>query len=170
MARVFRRQKQPAEETGDSSGQDVLVHGGILADIKVHIDAKGGPVIFTYKILRLLGCLGLVGMTIATLVIDENGRQTSFLEALKRKKKKKKKNASSDAFTEAEWLQVALCLTYVCVILSMVRIAEQDTEPFADLCFLPGPGLCRSQAPLVSNGKHAPCFSPALYMGNFHVS
>ncbi|KAL5534538.1 hypothetical protein ACEPAG_1001 [Sanghuangporus baumii] len=109
VTRAFRR--PITEETDDGIGQDVPEHGGILADIKMHIDAKGGPVIFTYKMLRLLGCLTLVGLTIATLVIDETDRQTGFLEILK-KKKKKKKHARSDEFTEAEWLQVAVCLTY----------------------------------------------------------
>ena len=113
-SRVSRSNKETVEETDETTTHEVIEHGGIFADIKMHVNEKGGPVIFAYKTLRLIGCLILVGLTIATLLMDENDRQTGFLESLKKKGKKKKKHApSSDEFTKAEWMQVALCLFYV---------------------------------------------------------
>ena len=90
VSRVSCSRKQTEEEIDEANAYEVVEHGGILADIKAHVNAKGGPVIFAYKTLRLIGCLLLVALTIATLVMDENDRQTGFLEVLKKKKRKKK--------------------------------------------------------------------------------
>ncbi|KAH8120523.1 hypothetical protein DFH11DRAFT_1560461 [Phellopilus nigrolimitatus] len=89
-------------------------HAGIIADIKAHVNSTGGPVIFFYKMLRMVGCLVLVGLTIVTLIIDEHEREIGLLMILKKKKKGNRKKAApfSDSFSDAEWLQVALCLAY----------------------------------------------------------
>ncbi|EJD04272.1 uncharacterized protein FOMMEDRAFT_106872 [Fomitiporia mediterranea MF3/22] len=125
LPRLYPNRNVPnAQETNDAVSQEALQHNGVLADIKLHVNAKGGPVIFAYKVLRLVGCLALVGFTIATLIIDEQGRESSFLDALKKKKKKKKHARASDEFTEAEWLQVALCLAYTYAsFLALVSVA-----------------------------------------------
>ena len=121
-ARIRRRDKAndlalDAEAEVDEAV--VRTHSGIIADIKSHVQAKGGPVIFGWKLLRLAGCLTLVGLTMATLIIDEESRESSFVDVLKwkkgkGKKKKKKDTPATDEFTTEEWLHVALCLTYVC--------------------------------------------------------
>ena len=113
LARLFPSRKTFSEDESDT---DMPVsHGnGIIADIKAHIASKGGPVIFFYKTLRLAGCLVLVGLTIATLVADENERSSDILDILKKKKRKGKNMPVSDAFTHDEWYQIVLCLTYVC--------------------------------------------------------
>lgn len=95
----------------------IRTHAGILADVKSHVKAGGGCIVFGWKLLRLAGCLALVGLTIATLVIDEGNRESSVIDIWKHKKgkgKKKKKDVPvSDEFTNEEWVHVALCLTYV---------------------------------------------------------
>ena len=79
-------------------------HAETIGDIKTHINFIGGPVIFAYKFLRLVLCIVLLGLTIATLVWE---RETSVFD--------ENQIASPDAasFTKSEWLQVALALTYV---------------------------------------------------------
>lgn len=100
----------------DADEPVIRTHAGIIADIQSHVKAKGGPIIFFWKLLRLAGCLTLVGLTMATLIIDEEGRESTLIDVLKKKKKKGKKKTDpiSDEFTLEEWLHVALCLTYVC--------------------------------------------------------
>lgn len=120
MQRLLTRLRSRKSEEEESDDEELIVepstspHAGIIGDIKTHISSIGGPVIFAYKFLRLVSCVVLLGLTITTLIVDEWDRETSFLNALK-KKSKEKKGASSDAaaFTKAEWLQVALALTYV---------------------------------------------------------
>lgn len=92
-------------------------HEGIVNDIKAHITSLGGLTIFTYKIVRLLGCLVLVALTIATLIVNDyhNTTGSSILDALKKHKGKKKSKSKkpSETFSQSEWLQIALCLAYV---------------------------------------------------------
>ena len=87
-------------------------HTGIFSDIKLHANKMGGVTIFTYKLLRLFGCLILVGLTIVTLIVDEQERATGLIEVWK-KRSKKGQWKSSSGFTKAEWQQVALGLFYV---------------------------------------------------------
>ncbi|CAE6488532.1 unnamed protein product, partial [Rhizoctonia solani] len=40
-------------------------HTGFFPDLRTHIKGHGGPTVFTWKVLRLLACLALTGLTIA---------------------------------------------------------------------------------------------------------
>lgn len=86
---------------------------GIISDIKAHVQSMGGPITFSYKILRLLGCLVLVVLSIVTLVVDGEERVSSKGSEGTKKHRGRKKKTSKPGFTDAEWLQVALSLTYV---------------------------------------------------------
>lgn len=92
-------------------------HAGIVSEVKAHIKSLGGSTIFLYKIVRLVGCLALVGLTIATVVRDEKGTaKADAIDVLKKHWGKKGKHARrNDGFTDREWLQVTLCLTYVSI-------------------------------------------------------
>ena len=67
-------------------------HEGIVNDIKAHVASLGGPTIFAFKIVRLLGCLILVALTIATLIVYDyhNTSGNDILDSLKKHKGKKK--------------------------------------------------------------------------------
>lgn len=87
---------------------------GIISGIKTRVQSMGGPITFSYRVLRLLGCLVLVVLSIATLVMDGEERGTSKgSEVVRKKHKGRKKTTGKSGFTDAEWLQVALSLTYV---------------------------------------------------------
>lgn len=116
---ISRRRVDEEEEEDVTVEPTVSPHTGIISDVKTHIESMGGPTIFAYKVLRLVGCLVLVVLTIVTLVIDEEEREKSDGFGVARKKHKgRKKKKSKSGFTDAEWLQVALCLTYVSARLS----------------------------------------------------
>ena len=87
---------------------------GILSDLRSHIQSLGGSSIFFHKTLRLIGVLVLLSLTLVTLVQDEQQRPFSLLiETLKKRGKKHHKKKSLATFSPDEWLQIALCLTYV---------------------------------------------------------
>lgn len=72
--------------------------------------------IFAYKIARLTGCLALLGFSLATLILEETGQIEDYMFGIFGKwgkKHRKHKNKKHAGFTEAEWLQVALCITAV---------------------------------------------------------
>ncbi len=117
---VFRKPPIEQEESDDAQLEIVSSpHEGIVNDIKTHIVSLGGPTIFVYKILRLLGCLALVALTIATLIINDyhDSSGNNFVAGLKKRKGKKKSKSKkpSESFSSSEWLQISLCLAYVCV-------------------------------------------------------
>lgn len=124
IARLSSKGKYEPLEDEEETAVDHSVatpHEGVLSDLKLHIKLMGGAQIFFYKVLRLLGCLTLVALTIVTLVVDENAKEGSGLIGLLKKKKHKgkRKPSHSDSFTTEEWLQVALLLTYVCIVVIM---------------------------------------------------
>jgi hypothetical protein len=44
---------------------------GLVAEVKEHVAQHGGVVIFTFKLVRLVACLTLLGLSIASLAITE---------------------------------------------------------------------------------------------------
>jgi hypothetical protein len=87
-------------------------HAGILEDTKRHIRNHGGLTIYLFKVLRLVGCLALLGITIAAFIISEEESGDSLLDSLK--KKHKKKHRKVDGWpTPSEWTEIFLCITYV---------------------------------------------------------
>jgi hypothetical protein len=96
------------------------MHTGFWSDARAHVKACGGPVVFTFKILRLLGCLALLSITIAVFIVTEEAN-TSGLDWLgdlkkghhSKKRGGKKRNPANEWFSQAEWIQLALCVFYV---------------------------------------------------------
>ncbi|KAK0238173.1 hypothetical protein EDD85DRAFT_833297 [Armillaria nabsnona] len=91
---------------------DAIFHpAGYFQDLKEHVSQSGGAKIFTYRVLRLVGCLVLLGLSIATLVLDveENELETSG----KWGKKHKKKPRGDRWLKPREWLAASLCLTFL---------------------------------------------------------
>ncbi|KAJ6501692.1 hypothetical protein C8R47DRAFT_1193380 [Mycena vitilis] len=84
---------------------------GLFAEVKEHIAQHGGTAIFVFKLVRLVACLALLGLSIASLALTEaNKSGTSILG--KWGKKHPKKNRSSSTLSVTEWLQVAMCMSF----------------------------------------------------------
>lgn len=86
---------------------------GVVPEFKEHISQHGGPTIFAFKVARFLGCLALLGLSVTSLVIDEISKTTDVGIAGKWGKKHKNKKQPSPALSIEEWLQAAMCMTYV---------------------------------------------------------
>ncbi|CAE6498063.1 unnamed protein product, partial [Rhizoctonia solani] len=113
----------------DSSPQQHAVRqrAGFLPDLQSHIKGHGGLIIFGWKVLRLLSCLALTGLTIAAIVSINEGHKTigpkeynwsgesdlgSDVYAINKKWAKKHKTKRTQWFSTAEWIEISLCLFY----------------------------------------------------------
>ncbi|TDL28857.1 P-loop containing nucleoside triphosphate hydrolase protein [Rickenella mellea] len=129
IARIFPRSNavDPEDNSSLPNATPPPLHAGVVYEVKERIKLMGGSTIFLYKILRLLGCLALVGLTIATLVVDEGKpeNKTSFMVQMKKHWGKKKKRRSTDeGFSHHEWLQISVLLTYLyTTLLALVAVA-----------------------------------------------
>ena len=157
-ARVIRSRKA-VHDSDDEELDEVFVdvpnpNLGVLSDIKAHIDSMGGSIVFFYKMLRFVGCLVLVGLTIATLVLDEHQRGNGgLLSQLRKRKEKKAKKRPSPTFTTSEWLQIALALTYVCHVLFAKSISIHISE---GLRVVLGFDIGIGQTPMGTRSNYAP--------------
>ncbi|CAE6444373.1 unnamed protein product, partial [Rhizoctonia solani] len=104
----------------------VRQHTGFFPDLRSHIKDHGGPVVFLWKMLRLLACLTLTSLTIAAIVSITEGHNTigtseynvtgeldiySDVE-LSGKRGNKHKKRRARRFNAAEWIEISLCLFY----------------------------------------------------------
>lgn len=81
---------------------------------KRHIVRLGGPVIFSFKLLRLSGCITLALLSIATAL--KNSRGEVFRESLVHSSISGAASAAikcTDGSAESCWLYLSLSLTYV---------------------------------------------------------
>ncbi|SJL07707.1 uncharacterized protein ARMOST_11057 [Armillaria ostoyae] len=113
VRRLFRRSTDApiAADEEPQLDEAVFQPAGYFQDLKEHILQSGGAKIFTYRVLRLVGCLVLLGLSITTLVLDveENELATSG----KWGKKHKKKPRGDRWLKPKEWLAASLCLTFL---------------------------------------------------------
>ncbi|KAK0452213.1 hypothetical protein EV421DRAFT_1888046 [Armillaria borealis] len=102
--------EEPAEIDPAVRATDYLQH------FKDHVSQSGGTKIFTYRVLRLAGCLGLLGLSIASLVLDI---EESYISD--RRDKAQKKRPYSDTWLKPkEWLTASLCSTFLYTFLLAV--------------------------------------------------
>jgi hypothetical protein len=85
-----------------------------LLDVQHHVYRQGGVVIFAYKTVRFLSVLALLGFSIATFILEEEGVITTSGK-LGKKLKSIRPNSNSHDLSTAEWLQVAMIFTYVLI-------------------------------------------------------
>ena len=94
------------------------------ADFHVHVEALGGPVIFTFKALRLLACVILAGLTSVSLLLDTSSTHGYWL------------GEPTELFLRESGLsarglsQLALLLTYVSVLNVKIREANLRLDSF----------------------------------------
>jgi hypothetical protein len=72
---VFRTSEQEITEPGP-----VIQPVGLVARVKEHVAQHGGITIFTFKLVRLVACLALLGLSITSLALTE-ARQSGAGEA-----------------------------------------------------------------------------------------
>lgn len=86
----------------------------------------GAPVI-VFKLLRLLGCFTLLGLTIATLVLVEREREVvQPAPVLNNSEHEEFRNKFRVLeMSTARWSQAAMCFTYVCHVSCTVLPADQ---------------------------------------------
>ena len=94
------------------------------SDFYVHVEALGGPVIFTFKALCLLACVILVGLSLVSLLLDTSSTHGYWLgeptELFLREA-----SLSASGLT-----QLALLLTYVSVYDVKIRETNLHLDSF----------------------------------------
>ncbi|CCO37550.1 ATP-binding cassette transporter abc4 Short=ABC transporter abc4 [Rhizoctonia solani AG-1 IB] len=126
------RGQQVDEDDADSVPQQPVLrqHTGFFPDLRSHINAHGGAIVFAWKVLRLLSCLALTGLTVGAIVsINEGHKITGTSEsqliyspyldldigALGKSRENKHKKHSRNRhtwFSTAEWIEISLCIFY----------------------------------------------------------
>lgn len=112
---ISRIRGSTIDNLSESDAPHAQTDNSLGAEIRRRIASLGGGTIFAYVIVRLLACLALLGLSIASLVIAETSEiQSGDVSPLgKWGKKHRSKNPRSPAFSVEEWLDVAMCITFV---------------------------------------------------------
>lgn len=109
LATPLKRYFSPLSQ-GVPSTVDDLQPIGIRSTIRANIRSNGGLAIWSYKLLRLLGCVALFGVTVSAAVItNDDTLHTSG----KHWGKKKHRNKNKHMFSNYEWILIFLSLFYV---------------------------------------------------------
>ncbi|KAJ1309694.1 hypothetical protein OPQ81_006459 [Rhizoctonia solani] len=123
----------------------VRQHTGFFPDLRSHIKAHGGPTIFAWKVLRLVSCLILIGLTIAAAVSINEGHNTigtkeyelsgesdiySGVNRISKEwgKKIKKHKKRARWFSTSEWIEISLCLFYTYTTLLAILALTLQTR------------------------------------------
>lgn len=110
--------------------------GGFLSDLDAHVAELGGWTILLFNVIRFLGCLALLALTIAAVVVDSEksadpygGVEQSLMEVLKKWKKGEKKKKEEgrerrrEAFGREEWVEVGQVVAFLyCTVLALLTL------------------------------------------------
>ena len=113
---------------------------GFVAKLRHHAERYGGVTIFIYRTLRLLAVLDLVGLAIATLVLDK-GVHTAH---------------------SANFLNWSLVGTYVCI---STFACCGNPYCLAALCIRPSSGCCIDALKNCERRKRPPRLGPVGHLG-----
>ncbi|KAF8898485.1 hypothetical protein BD779DRAFT_1607278 [Infundibulicybe gibba] len=125
-ARITSRGSNPLEQ--ESSSHTYIQPTGMMAEVREHVATHGGRVIFAHKIARLVGCLTLLGLSVASAIIDESSKGPHERVTIFGKwgKKHKGKTHPSPALSVTEWLELAMCICYLYAsLLALVSISAK---------------------------------------------
>ena len=95
---------------------------GLLSAVKDHVVRSGGSVIFVFHLLRLVLVLSLLVLSIFCFLQDEGLHAAdSGLGPLNKhwgkwRKPKHRNRGGGSSFSKREWLDLAACLNYVCLL------------------------------------------------------
>ncbi|KII93466.1 hypothetical protein PLICRDRAFT_35686 [Plicaturopsis crispa FD-325 SS-3] len=131
FAAISPPKSAPPEEDVDGTSPRIRP-AGLFADAKEHVADHGGATIFTFKLVRFLGSLALLGLSIATLILEEEGSTTGDESWLTKHgkhwgKHHPKKSGRKYGFSKNEWLQVATCITFTYA--SLLALISVSVKP-----------------------------------------
>jgi hypothetical protein len=87
---------------------------GFLAEIKGNIKSNAGLTIWTYKVLRLIGCLALVAFSVVAAVIaTDDTYHTEGKHWGKKHRGRHGHKGRSSNFSDYAWIQIVLTAFYV---------------------------------------------------------
>ncbi|KAJ8082215.1 hypothetical protein PM082_008062 [Marasmius tenuissimus] len=119
LKNLLRKRKPDTESSASQSISSPAE--GLFEEVRVHIRDHGGASIFVCHLLRLACTLALLGLAIVSLVLDvEDNEPVGGIGAFSKKKKKKHIGRVSEELSTREWLQFAMCLTFLYVFLLAV--------------------------------------------------
>ncbi|KZT18101.1 hypothetical protein NEOLEDRAFT_1152799 [Neolentinus lepideus HHB14362 ss-1] len=114
-------------EVEELDAQSVLP---LVQEFEEHVLSHGGLTVYVLKVVRLVASLGLLGLSIATLILEE--KQDASKDSVDvfgkhwGKKPKNKRTPVEGLFTPQEWLQFALCMTFAYIsILGFVSVSAK---------------------------------------------
>ncbi|KAJ7169514.1 hypothetical protein C8R46DRAFT_1217207 [Mycena filopes] len=97
---------------------------GVAAEVREHVAEHGGSVIFAFRLVRLVACLALLGFSIASFAIAETRKPGTSVFGKWGKKHPKKREP--ETLSIAEWLQLAMCMTFFYTsILAIVTVSAK---------------------------------------------
>ncbi|KAJ7102323.1 hypothetical protein B0H15DRAFT_943257 [Mycena belliarum] len=99
---------------------------GLVSEVKAHVVDHGGAVIFTFKLVRLVACLILLGLSVASLALTEARKTEAGQASVFGKWGNKHPKKKSSKFSVTEWLQVAMCMTsFYASILAITTVSAK---------------------------------------------
>lgn len=114
---IFRTERSLVPNPNDDITEpDAPAETGLWSGARAHIRANGGSVIFAFRVLRLLGCLGLAGISVAVLILSESlGESGARFDSLGGSGtiNWNHSNQNGDWLDGNAWIQLSLCLFYV---------------------------------------------------------
>lgn len=119
LRRLLLKRTDPDNEGASVNAEEPGMPTSLAAEVRKHVSELGGSTVFLYLSLRFLGSLLLLGLSVASLVSTEAGRQAhagsgeGLFSTLGKWGKKHRRRHRGEAFTMHEWLQVAMCMTFV---------------------------------------------------------
>jgi len=94
---------------------------GLISAVKEHVERSGGSVIFVFHLSRLVTVLALLALSIFGFLQEEGLHSAdSHLGTLNKHWGKWRKHrhggSGGGSFSKREWLDLAACLNYVCLL------------------------------------------------------
>ncbi|KII86823.1 hypothetical protein PLICRDRAFT_700101 [Plicaturopsis crispa FD-325 SS-3] len=85
---------------------------GLFATAKEHVGHYGGPTIFAFMAVRFLGCIALLCLSLATLILDETQHHEN--------------SDGKRVFKKSEWLLAATCISYTYAsLLALISVSAR---------------------------------------------
>ena len=106
--------KNPIEEEEEPLEPTVVTdHIGFLADLRHQVKSLGGVYIFAFRVLRLLSIFTLVGLSVATFILDEEAPSSHTTTRGRHQGRRHGHHRGGNTLTYSEWLDLAVSITYV---------------------------------------------------------
>ncbi|KAF9015463.1 ATP-binding cassette transporter [Cyathus striatus] len=129
FTRIFSRASSPHESESGTDTNTATSSQSLASDVDRHIKLHGGKTIFAFRMVRFLSCLVLLGFSITSAIIDDTADEhhhsmPAFLSSWT--KKHKRSGQRGPALSSGEWVDLALCLTYLyALLLALVSVASK---------------------------------------------